>query len=387
MTVTLDKVASPFRRLDQTCLREETGPAMPPLERGGPSVSFFEFWPMPVFYAPVFLYVLWLMIRHRGIALPTLANPSFPGGGFVGESKSAILDLAVRAAPEWVAPFVSVERPERPDDLDSEVQAAMRKMAAAGLSLPVVAKPDLGCRGAGVRLIETEVELARYLQNFPAGAALVLQRFASFEGEAGVFYVREPGQDRGRILSLTLKYFPRVAGDGKSTLRELILADPRAGKVPHLYLTRHVERLNRVVPAGESVRLSFSGSHSKGCIFRDGTHLITEAMRERFDAIAKSIPEFYFGRFDVRFPSFEGFQSGENFVILEINGAGAEMTHVWDRQTPLFAAWRDLLRQFGLLFQVGRLNRDRGHRGQALSDFWRQYRREKTLTAIYPLTQ
>lgn len=79
----------------------------------------------------------------------------------------------------------------------------------------------------------------------------------AYEAEAGVFYVREPGGEGGRIVSLTLKYFPYVHGDGRSTLRELILADPRAGRVPHLYLPRHAARLDQVPEAG-----SRSGSPS-----------------------------------------------------------------------------------------------------------------------------
>ena len=59
---------------------------MPPLDADGPPLSFFEFWPMWAFYPPVFLYALWLMLRHRGVLLPTVANPSFPGGGFFGVS-------------------------------------------------------------------------------------------------------------------------------------------------------------------------------------------------------------------------------------------------------------------------------------------------------------
>jgi hypothetical protein len=364
-----------------------TGAAMPPLDLGGKPLSFFEFWPMPMFYGPVFAYVAWLMLRYRGINLPTLANPSFPGGGFYGESKAAILDLAIDAAPDWVAPFITVDRPACPVDVGAETRQALRRLAESGLTLPVVAKPDLGCRGAGVRLVRTEADLTCYLRAFPAGARLLLQRFADVEGEAGVFYVRQPNETRGRILSLTLKYFPRVVGDGVATLRELILRDPRAGLVPHLYVKRHAARLDQVVPMGEAVRLSFSGSHSKGSIFRDGADYITEAMQARFDEIARSIPEFFFGRFDVRFPSFEAFQRGESFVILEVNGAGAEMTHVWDRGMSLWSAWRDIMRQYRLLFQIGRMNRDRGHRGQSLRTFWRQYRLENALTSAYPLTQ
>ena len=73
---------------------------MPPLDVGGAQLSFFEFWPMWAFYPPVLLYAMWLMLRFRSILLPTVANPSFPGGGFFGESKADILKLAVQHAPD-----------------------------------------------------------------------------------------------------------------------------------------------------------------------------------------------------------------------------------------------------------------------------------------------
>ncbi len=359
---------------------------MPPLESEGPPLSFYEFWPMWAFYPPVLAYAAWLMLRHRGALLPTVANPSFPGGGFVGESKAAILDLAVKEAPEWVAPFVRIERPAAPGDIEQETRDALATLHAAGLDLPVVAKPDLGCRGAGVKLVDTRERLAAYLRAFPAGATLLLQQLVPHEGEAGVFYVREPGAARGRIVSLTLKYFPHVIGDGRRTLRELIEADPRAGRVPQLYLRRHAARLHEVPRAGEAVRLAFAGSHSRGAIFRDGTALVTPAMEARFEAIARALPEFHFGRFDLRFARFADLQRGEGFTILEINGAGAESTHIWDRRTPLLKAWRDLMRQYRWLFQIGAANRARGHRPLALREFLAAWQRERRLVPLYPPT-
>jgi hypothetical protein len=322
------------------------------------------------------------------VLLPTVANPSFPGGGFVGESKAQILDLACRHAPDWVAPFVAVDRPAA--DVASEAQhetdAALALLDAAGIDLPVVAKPDLGCRGAGVKLVRSRAALCAYLQAFPRGARLVLQRYVPFEGEAGVFYCRLPGEERGRIVSITLKYFPYVHGDGRRRLRQLILDDARAGRVPHLYLQRHAEWLDTVPQRGVPVRLAFAGSHSRGAIFRDGSAWCTPAMEARFDAIAKSLPEFHFGRFDIRFADFERVRAGEDFTIVEINGAGAESTHIWDRRTPLLKAWADLMRQYRWLFRIGRANRDRGHAPLGLREFLRGYRREKALTPLYPPT-
>jgi hypothetical protein len=361
---------------------------MPPLELDGPALSYFEFWPMWAFYPPIVAYAAWLMLRHRGVLLPTVANPSFPGGGFYGESKAAILSLATQHAPDWVAPFIRRERPQHASasTAQDECGAALAALAHAGLSLPVVAKPDLGCRGAGVKVVRTRTDLQNYIDAFPAGAAFLLQRLVPHEGEAGIFYCRRPGQSRGRIVSITLKYFPHVTGDGRRTLRELILADRRAGKLSHLYLRRHAARLDDVPAAGESIRLAFAGSHSRGAIFRNGTHLVTPAMEERFDAIAQALPEFHFGRFDVRFEAFASVQRGEGFTILEINGAGAESTHIWDRRTGLLRAWRDLMRQYKWLFEIGAANRARGFTPMRIGDFLRDYRREKLLTPQYPAT-
>lgn len=360
-------------------------PGMPPLDESGPPLSFFEFWPMWAFYPPVMAYAAWLMIRHRGVLLPTVANPSFPGGGFYGESKAEILTLAMRHTPEWTAPFVRLERVEG-EAIDRAMAGALGALREAGLALPVVAKPDLGCRGAGVKLVRTMADLRAYLECFPAGAAFLLQRLVPFQGEAGVFYCRRPGQAKGRIVSITLKYFPHVVGDGRSTLRALILADPRAGRLSHLYLRRHVERLDEVVPAGQAVRLAFAGSHSRGAIFRNGTSWVTAEMEARFDAIAQALPEFHFGRFDIRFERFDEVLQGRGFTIVEANGAGAESTHIWDRSTGLLQAWRDLMRQYRWLFEIGAANRARGHRTMRWTDFLRAYRREKALTPRYPAT-
>ena len=360
---------------------------MPPLDQSGAPLSFFEFWPMWAFYPPVLLYAGWLMLRYRGILLPTVANPSFPGGGFFGESKAQILSLAMRHIPQWVAPFVRVERPDPATaNSQAETDAALALLRDNGIGLPVVAKPDLGCRGAGVKLVRTPADLRAYLEAFPTGAGLLLQQLVPFEGEAGIFYVRRPGQSHGRIVSITLKYFPHVMGDGRRTLRQLIMDDPRAGRLAHLYLPRHTAHLDDVVPSGQAVRLAFAGSHSRGAIFRNGTHLVTAPMETCFDDIAQRLPEFQFGRFDVRFEDFSELQQGRGFTIVEINGAGAESTHIWDRRTGLLQAWRDLMRQYRWLFEIGHANRARGFQPMGLREFIRDYRREKFLTPRYPAT-
>jgi len=359
---------------------------MPPLDHSGPALSFYEFWPQHTFYAPMILYWLWLSLKHGGFTLPTAANPSFPMGGWIGESKDAVLSRAGTHARKWIAPFVSFAR-DAGINVDDAVHCAIRQARAAGLHFPMVAKPDKGCRGAGVRRVRNEAELANYIASFPDGERIVLQALVDFEAEAGVFYARRPNEERGRIISLTLKYFPYVYGDGRSTLAELIARDARAGRIKDVYLPRHAARADLVLAPGEPYRSAFAGRHSRRTVFRNGNRYITPEMTRSFDTIAKDIDGFHFGRFDVRFSSIGELREGKGFAILECNGAGAEATHIWDRKTSLAEAYRTLMAQYALLWEIGAANRKRGARPASLFSLFRAWRDEAALWAKYPPTE
>lgn len=360
---------------------------MPPLDMTGQPTSWFEFLPPKIFYFPVALYWLYLSMRHRGLTLPTAANTAFPLGGLVGESKAAVMANLEGKARERFADHAFIIRGANRRSLEEDATEAMAAARSAGLSFPFVAKPDMACRGAGVRLIKSNEELAAYLTMFPVEQVIILQEYIPFEAEAGIFYVRRPGEKAGQVLSLTLKYFPHVFGDGVSTLKDLILADPRAGKLSHLYLPRHEEHLGRVLEKGEPLRLAFTGSHSRGAIFRNGNAYITEEMRAAFDEVADGVPGFCFGRFDARFPSLEELQAGGAFRLMEINGAGGEAAHIWDARTTLTEAYRSLAEQFRLVFEIGAENRARGHKPSSVKEIYHAWREEKSLTAVYPPTE
>ena len=360
---------------------------MPPLDMSGPALSYFEFWSPRVFYIPIVIQTILLAIRYVGPTLPTAANPSFPMGGLVGESKKTILSLATGMAKDHIAPFTHIRRHEAKDDLNADAHLAEIRMQEAGLSYPLVAKPDMGCRGVGVQIVRNREELLAYLESFPDNADILLQELIPYEAEAGVFYIRDPDQDQGNIFSVTLKYFPYVIGDGSRTLRELIEQDERAGQISHIYLKRHEARLEEVIPLGQPYRLAFAGSHSRGTIFRDGRDFVTNEMTDAIDKIAKDIPDFYFGRFDIRFKSMDDFQKGQNFKIVEVNGAGGEATHIWDRKQTLRQAYGTLFSQYAALFRIGAKNRKRGHKPDSIFALLKAWQDEKKLVANYPHTE
>lgn len=371
--------------LDALAFRQTDLPhaGMPELDETAYETSVFEFWPFWVFYLPIIVYILWLGLRYRGATLMTASNPAIPMSGFVGESKLAVLDAITGSSRDFIANYTGVTRKA---DIVLTLREALDTMALNGLDFPLVAKPDLGMRGAGVQVITSAEDLQRYIIDFPEGGDIVLQELIDAEGEVGLFYVKIPGEGKGKIIGQTLKYFPKVTGDGQSTLRELIAQDRRAGKLAHLYLDRHRDHLDTILPLGKTFRLAFAGSHSRGAIFRNGNDLITDAITDRFDQISQDIGEFYVGRFDVRFANFGDLQAGKGFRILEVNGAGGESTHIWDSRTSLWEAWTTLFQQYRYLWQIGYANRARGFKPVSVKHLYTAWRKELDLTAHYPLT-
>jgi carbamoylphosphate synthase large subunit len=73
------------------------------------------------------------------------------------------------------------------------IEAAIQTV---GMVYPMVANPDIGCRGAGVRPVRSPAELRQYAEEFPIGETFLIQRMIDVEGEAGVFYVRDPGSEK-----------------------------------------------------------------------------------------------------------------------------------------------------------------------------------------------
>lgn len=366
---------------------------MPPLDVSGRQVSKFEFMNGWFFYAPVYFQWAWKILQYGRTGLPMLANPQFPLGGMVNESKIEIFDEVQGEARSMLAPYAYFTRLPAESleaaraNLDADFKAAQAAMKRAGLTYPFVIKPDIGCRGAGVRRVRSDQELRDYIAEFTPGLSLIVQELVDMPGEAGIFYVRFPNDPDGFIFSLTLKYFPCVVGDGQSTLRDLIEADPRAKLLTRIYFPKLRSRLGDVIPAGENVRLTFTGSHSRGAIFRDGASYITPEMTAAVNRIAKSIPEFYFGRFDVRFDDLESVRRGEGFRIIEVNGASSEATHIWDRKFTLWQAWKVILTQFSHLWKVGYQNYRRGFKpitGPKL--LWLLYKEKKT-TGQYPQSE
>jgi hypothetical protein len=96
------------------------------------------------------------------------------------------------------------------------------------------------------------------------------------------------------------------------------------------------------------------------------------------------MPEFHYGRFDVRFQSMDKLQRGEDLVILEINGIGSEAGDAFDPALSVRETYRRLFAQQRILFAVGASNRARGFEPAEMSEFLGRFVQQADLLYRYP---
>ena len=361
---------------------------LPLLNLGSKPVSYFEFWPAWVFYIPVVAYWIFLSVKYRSFGLPMAVNPGIELGGMVGESKVDMLESMVSQDEPYCLNYSFGDKPssefQSKESWDSYITSVLDDVKRNEIDFPFVIKPDLGCRGAGVSLINNRDHLCEYLFDFPKGRRFVIQQLAPFAAEAGVFYVRKPGESTGKITSITLKYMPYVRGDGETSLRSLILSDPRARRLHAVYFKKNSDRLDWVPAKGEYVVLAFAGSHTRGSIFRNGEKYITPSLTQAIDGLAHNMPDFHYGRIDIKFKDIDSLQRGENFSLIEINGASSEETHIWDSRGTLKDAFATLFNQYRMLFQMGDEMRKNGHKPPSALTMVKMWLREINNGSKYP---
>ena len=356
---------------------------MPAIRMDRAPVAPREYIPWLWIYTPLFFKWMWLALRYRSLTLPTVANPHIETGGIRGESKMSYLTQIGADQQRWVARSTLLRLPEGSHPWPP-LRIAEARMSETGLSYPVITKPDIGSCGYGVRLARNGDELGSYLERFPRDQQLMLQEYLPWAGEAGVFYVRRPGEAHGRILSLGLRYFPHIVGDGRATVRELIARDARASRNARLHCAAFEAQLDDVLADGELLRLTTIASLRVGALYRDGAAYITPALSRRFDEIARSMPDFFYGRFDVRFRSIDELARGEGFSIIEVNGAGAEAIHIWDPELTIGDAYRSLFQQLDIMFDIAARNRARGFKPMTARGLLGMQWKESKLLRAYP---
>ncbi len=305
----------------------------------------WEYWSFNTLYAPIMFYWFWLSFKSRSFFFFNTANPLIENGGFAMESKWLIYELMQKKNSPFTLFFKT----------GTDVNDIKRAIQKENMVYPMIAKPDIGGRGVQVKKVHNEDELADYIEQNRVD--FLLQEFIPYQKEVGIFYHRIPGEEKGQISGIVGKEFLTVTGDGRSTIEELVIKEPRYLLQLPVLKTTQGDTLKEILPDGKKLVLVPYGNHARGAKFIDLSNLINDQLTLVIDQVCKQIPEFYFGRMDVMYDTWEDLCAGKNFLIVEVNGAGSEPTHIYDPKHSVFFAWKEIMRHWRLLNKISSLNK------------------------------
>ena len=318
----------------------------------------WEFWPMHLFYFPVYIYYIYLALRARSLFFFSAVNPKIWFGGLWGESKWETFEML----PKEYIPFTYL-LPK-----DTTATAVKQVMQEHDLVFPIILKPDIGQRGRRVRKIQHVQALHDYMSTIHED--IILQDYVDYPLEIGVFYYRFPKKSKGTISSIVVKKPLWIRGDGSANVQQLMTKHCRSN-----YYLPYIEKVNPelltyVPKAREKVVVSAIGNHARGAMFIDGRRHATPQLENFFDTLSQRIPGFYYGRFDIRCKSFQDLAQGKNFYILELNGVGAEAAHVYDPRNQLLNAYKDVFHHIKTFYKIARMNNARGISYPSTAEGW-----------------
>lgn len=170
------------------------------------------------------------------------------------------------------------------------------------LKYPVIFKPVVcNGNGKGVKKINNVKEAIEYMK-VSEEQFVIAQEYYPGKFEVGVLYERYPFDASGSIVSIVSK----ETGDDWKPLR------------------------------------------CNTCSYKGGVDCFiiksTQKLQSTIDHIAKKIPDFYVGRFDIRFYSLDDFLNGENFKIIEVNGVmGFDLRTSIDSSKCMFTTVKNVL--------------------------------------------
>jgi hypothetical protein len=311
-------------------------------------ITHWEYWPFQLVYIPIYFLWTFYSLKTRSLFFFNAANPSIKNGGFIMVSKKAIYDLI---PPQYYPKTELIMHGTALDQVEKII-------SDVGIKYPLMAKPDIGLRGSGVKKISTVTDLKQYV--LKANFDYLIQDLIPFQNEVGIFYVRYPDQISGKVTGIVSKEFIILTGTGLATIEELIKGNPRYELQLKVLRAEFGEKLQDILPKGEKLNIVPYGNHARGAKFIDGSHWITPKLEETINKMCLQIPGFYFGRLDVMYNTFEELERGENFSVVELNGAASEPTHIYDPRHSLFFAWKELARHITYMYEISVVNNKRG---------------------------
>lgn len=318
------------------------------------AIHNWESWPFKLVYFPLLFVWIYYILKARAVWFFTPSNPAITFGGLTGETKKEMY----KQLPSSLYPATFSVMPADSFELITE------KIRHAQITLPFVVKPEVGEAGILFRKIDTLQQLQEY-HNL-VRVEYMVQAMISYPVEVSVFYYRMPNEAEGTITGFLHKVPMHVVGDGKATLRQLVVQHPKATAYLADIERVHAANLDKIIPVGEKYIFSYAANHRRGARFYNLQHQIDENLHAVFHKLSHKVQGWYYGRYDIMCQSIADLKKNQNFCILEYNGCGAEPNHIYDSGYTLMQAYKEIMKHWAALYRISRYNARNGERAWPL---------------------
>lgn len=310
--------------------------------------THWEAWHYHIKYIPILPAWAWHIARTGNFWFFTAANPALSFGGMDGERKKEMYDQF----PKGTFPLSIYITPE------DSVRDLNIKLNESGLSFPLAVKPDVGMGGLMFRKLKSKEELYNYHEVMDRD--YIIQELVHYPVEVAIFYFRYPDSKQGTITGFIRKDNPTVTGDGVHTISQLIDKNESVRMLKDHMRTKHKDALDKILPPGEVYILADVHNRTQGGKMINLSHEIDEKLHRVMDEISNYTDQLFYGRFDIKCKSIEDLKEGRNFSILEFNGSGSGVQHVYGNGHTLFQACRIILKHWKAMADIAKINFSKG---------------------------
>lgn len=216
-----------------------------------------------------------------------------------------------------------------------------------GLRFPIIVKPNIGKRGLGAKLISNDEELSQYYDR--ADYDFLIQEYVDSLRECGIFYIKNPLNQRAEISSIGMKTLPTITGDGCSNLRELL----DKNQTPADKIERMADRFNledTILEKDENLIIEPIGAHNRGAKIKAANHLISPELLQIIEHSLSGL-DLYYGRLDIKYDTWEDLLNGD-FKIIEVNTITSEPLSIYDRSISIVKKYKIIYVHLKSMYEI-----------------------------------
>lgn len=321
---------------------------------------------VPFVYLPILsIFLICSMKYHKNPIVLVNLNPSFKSGGLT--CKKDEINSKFKKASKYFLKTILIKPSQ-----DTKRQIALIEK---NFKYPIILKPNCGFAGKGVYFVLDRSHLLKLMEKISVD--YLVQEYESSPGEFGVLFIRDKKEIQIKIIQ---REFPKIFGDGKRTIGEIISTLPLDREVTKNNLKKINKKPTDILPKGQFLNLPNITTIYNKVYYKTRDDLLTPPVLNKFRSIS-DVQGFNYGRYDIKIENEEKFKKlAQSFRIMEVNvGCDAIDLRIFDHKNTFSKDIKIIYKDISKAYKISIANDKKNKR----SLFFKEYREYKELLKGY----